>query len=92
MRFAERALTLRYPEPGQAGMAASQLLNCRRPEDARDDLYSTLNRVQENLLRGGLSRRSSSGRLVRTRRITSIKQDVRINSALWDAAAELLAA
>ena len=46
MRFAESALTLRYPEPGQAGMAASQLLNCRRPEDAGDDLYSTLNRVQ----------------------------------------------
>jgi hypothetical protein len=92
IRFAERALTLRYPEPGQAGMAASQLLNCRRPEDARDDLYSTLNRVQENLLRGGLSRRSSSGRLVQTRRITSIREDVRINSALWDAAAELLAA
>jgi len=92
IRFAERALTLRYPEPGQAGMAASQLLNCRRPEDARDDLYSTLNRVQENLLRGGLSRRSSSGRLVQTRRITSIREDVRINSALWDAAAEMLAA
>ena len=60
--------------------------------DAGDDLYSTLNRVQENLLRGGLSRRSSSGRLVRTRRITSIKQDVRINSSLWDVAEEMLAA
>jgi Domain of unknown function (DUF932) len=53
IRFAERALTLRYPE--QAAMAASQLLNCRRPEDTGDDLHSALNRVQENLLRGGLS-------------------------------------
>jgi hypothetical protein len=91
-RFAERALALRYPESDTAGMAASQLLNCRRREDAGDDLYSTLNRVQENLLRGGLSRRSTNGRLVRTRRITSIKEDVRINSALWDVAAEMLAA
>jgi hypothetical protein len=37
-RFAERALTLRYPEPGEAGMAASVLLNCRRGEDAGEDL------------------------------------------------------
>jgi hypothetical protein len=92
LRFAERALSLRYPDPAQAGMPASQLLQCRRPEDAGDDLYSTLNKVQENLLRGGLTRRSATGRLVRTRRISSIKEDVRINSGLWDLAAAVLAA
>ncbi len=88
--FAERALALRYPEPAEAGMAASLLLGCRRGEDAGEDLWRTLNRVQENLLRGGLLRRSASGRLVRTRRITSIREDVRINSALWAMAAEVL--
>jgi hypothetical protein len=92
LRFAERALALRFPDPTQAGMPASQLLQCRRQEDTGDDLYSTLNKVQENLLRGGLTRRSASGRLVRTRRISSIKEDVRINSGLWDLAAEVLAA
>lgn len=92
LRFAERALALRYPDLSQAGMPASQLLQCRRPEDTGDDLYSTLNKVQENLLRGGLTRRSTNGRLVRTRRISSIKEDVRINSGLWDLAAEVLAA
>jgi hypothetical protein len=92
LRFAERALTLRYPDPSQTGMAASQLLNCRRIEDGGDDLFSVLNRVQENLLRGGLMRRSANGRLVRTRRITSIREDVRINSGLWDVATEVLAA
>ena len=91
IHFAEQALTLRYPEPAQAGMAASLLLSCRRGEDAGDDLWRTLNRVQENLLRGGLLRRSPSGRQVRTRRITSIREDVRINSALWEMAAEVLA-
>ena len=60
--------------------------------DTGDDLYSALNKVQENLLRGGLARRSASGRLVRTRRISSIKEDVRINSGLWDLAAGVLAA
>ena len=92
LRFAERALALRYPDPSHAGMPASQLLQCRRPEDTGDDLYSTLNKVQENLLKGGLTRRSVGGRLVRTRRISSIKEDVRINSGLWDLAAEVLAA
>ena len=91
IRFAERALTLRYPKAAEAGMPASMLLSCRRGEDAGEDLWRTLNRVQENLLRGGLLRRSASGRLVRTRRITSIREDVRINSALWEMAAEVLA-
>ena len=90
IRFAERALMLRYPEP-EAGMSPSVLLTCRRGEDAGADLWRTLNRVQENLLRGGLLRRSATGRLVRTRRITSIREDVRINSALWEMAAEVLA-
>lgn len=92
VRFAERALALRYPDPAEAGMAPSQLLQCRRQEDSGNDLYSTLNKVQENLLRGGLMRRSANGRLLRTRRISSIREDVRINSGLWDIAAEILAA
>jgi hypothetical protein len=92
VRFAERALTLRYPESAESGMQPSQLLTCRRVEDQGEDLWSTLNRVQENLLRGGLSRRSTSGRLTRTRRITAIREEVRLNSGLWDLASELLAA
>jgi hypothetical protein len=64
-------------------MAPSLLLGCRREQDAGDDLWNTLNRVQENLLAGGLMRRAANGRLMRTRRITSIREDVRINGALW---------
>ncbi len=90
IRFAEQALTLRYPEPAEAGMAASVLLSCRRGEDAGEGLWRTLNPVQENFLRGGLPG-SPSGRLLRTRRITSIREDVRFNSALWAMAAEVLA-
>jgi hypothetical protein len=90
--FAERALAIRYPDRACSGMQPSQLLLCRREQDAGADLWRVYNRVQENLLRGGLSRRSATGRLTRTRRITSIREDVRINGALWDAASELLAA
>jgi hypothetical protein len=92
LQFAEAALAIRFPDPAQRGMQPSQLLNCRRVEDLGDDLWTILNRVQEGLLRGGLSRRSPNGRLTRTRRISSIKEDVRVNGRLWDLAAEVLAA
>jgi hypothetical protein len=92
LRFAERALALRYSSPEEARMQPSQLLNCRRVEDTGDDLFTVLNRCQEALLRGGCSRRAASGRLSRTRRITSIKEEIRLNSGLWDLATEVLAA
>ncbi len=92
IRFAERALALRFRDLAQCGMQPSQLLTCRRVEDLGEDLWSTVNKVSENLLRGGLSRRAASGRLTRTRRITAIREDVRLNSASWDLAMEALAA
>jgi len=90
--FAARALEIRFADTLEAGMAPSALLASRRVEDVGDDLWRVMNRVQENLLRGGLSRRSASGRLTRTRGIRSIREDVRINSRLWDLASDVLAA
>jgi hypothetical protein len=37
-------------------------------------------------------RRTATGRLMRTRSITAIAQDVRINSGIWDMAMDVLAA
>jgi hypothetical protein len=82
LAFATRALALKYP--GESGMAPVQLLTIRRPQDVADDLYTLLNRVQENVLRGGLARRAPSGRLTRTRRVTSIRRDLTLNTRLWD--------
>jgi Domain of unknown function (DUF932) len=90
--FAERALELRYPKGAAGSLEPGQLLCARRSGDIGDDLWRVTNRVQENLLRGGLKRRAASGRLIRTRSITAIAQDVRINSGLWDLASEVLAA
>jgi uncharacterized small protein (DUF1192 family) len=92
MRFAERALAIRLPEPAQSGLLPEQLLTCRRVEDLGSDLWTCLNKVQENLLRGGLSRWTASGRRTRTRAITSIVEDVRINGRVWELAEEVLAA
>lgn len=92
LSFAQSALELRFPKGTLSGLEPAQLLTARRTEDIGDDLWRVTNRVQENLLRGGLMRRTSTGRLIRTRSITAIAQDLRINSGIWDLAAEVLAA
>lgn len=89
--FARAALATRYPDALERGLSPAQLLRCRRVEDLQDNLWSTFNRVQENLLGGGLIGHSKNSRITRTRRISSIREDVRINSRLWDLAAEVLA-
>ena len=86
LAFAEAALRLRFSEPTQRAMQPAQLLACRRSEDLGDDLWRVYNRCQEHLLRGGLSRRSITGRLTRTRAIGSIRRDVVLNGQLWDLA------
>ena len=83
--YAATALALRYGEDWEqtAAVLPDALLNARRASDVGDSLWLTLNRVQENLIRGGLRGRSRSGRRVRTRAIRSVHEDVRLNRALW---------
>ncbi len=76
-----------------------QLLTPRRAADRADDLWTTLNVIQENVIRGGLSARASAsmdqrgrwrrGRVVTTRAVNNIDQDVRLNKALWDLGARM---
>jgi len=84
--LARSALALRY-DPTDAEAPApiteSQLLNVRRFEDHRDDLWTVFNRIQESLTKGGLHGRSRSGRSMSTRPITGIDQNVKLNRALW---------
>ena len=93
--FAEAAHTLRFADSeGQVDtpITASQLLWTRRGGDVNPDLWRTFNRVQENVIKGGLSARpprtpeNRRPRLVRTREVKGIDQDVRLNRALWQLA------
>jgi hypothetical protein len=86
LEFAGQALALRFPKDAPGAMEPSQLLVPRRAQDIGNDLWRTFNVVEENILRGGLVRRSASNRLTRTRRITAIREDVRLNSVLWEMA------
>ena len=97
--FAESAHTLRFGNADgkvTTPITADQLLTSRRREDVGNDLWRTFNRVQENVIAGGLSavQRDANGRRVRrvsTRRINGIDQDVRLNRALWQLASKLAA-
>ena len=95
--FADAARTIRFADvDGKVNtpITTAQLLAPRRMEDVGPDLWHTLNRVQENLIKGGLSVRSqnengSRGRRVSTRRVNGIDQDVKLNAALWTLATKM---
>ena len=95
--FAESAHALRFADADgkiTTPITPTQLLEPRRREDVGSDLWHTLNRVQENVIAGGLHaiRRDAKGRRVRrvrTRRINGIDQDVRLNRALWALAGKM---
>ena len=71
----------------------AQLLTPRRADDRANDLWTVMNVVQENVMRGGLSARAPATmdqhghwrrwRLVTTRAVSNIDQDVKLNRALW---------
>lgn len=92
--FAEAAHTLRFADSDgevKTPITAAQLLQPRRRDDVGDNLWKTFNRVQENVIKGGLSaiQRDENGHRVRrvsTRQVKGIDQDVKLNRALWQLA------
>lgn len=85
MALAEAALMIRYDtDDGKtAPIKAEQLLEVRRWQDNKSDLWSTFNRIQENAIKGGLPGRTATGQRRATRAVTGIDQDVKLNKALW---------
>ena len=89
--LADAAHTLRFADAEgkiTTPITATQLLQPRRSADTGNDLWKTFNRVQENVIRGGLHgvQRDANGRRLRavsTREVKGIDQDVRLNRALW---------
>lgn len=89
LEFAKKALDLKYMENGlYAPIEAKNLLERRRPLDMDFSLWTTLNVIQENLIRGGISGESITGRKVSTRPMTEVSKTADLNSKLWDLATE----
>ena len=90
--FAEQAVLLRYPTLAEAPVDAATLIQVRRPEDQGADLWNTTNRVQESLIRGGVSdhHRDKHGKLRSVRALRGIDSKVSLNKGLWGLAEQML--
>lgn len=91
--FSRQALLLRYENPEGAPIGPRVLLNSRRPEDESNALWTVFNKVQENLIKGGLSdhRLDRRGRLRTLRGLTGIDSKLDLNQSLWSLAEKALA-
>ncbi len=87
--FAQAALTLKYDEDDTPPIKSHQLLNVRRVDDKNNDLWTTFNRVQENIIRGGLRGRNENAQRVTTREVKGIDSNVKLNKALWTLTSEM---
>jgi len=79
--FGLQASRLRFEDPDE--LTVNTVLQARRGEDMKQDLWTVFNRTQENLLRGGFL---VSGGTRRSRQITNIDKNLSINTGLWDIA------
>lgn len=87
--FATAAIALRYDE-GEAPVTPAQVITPRRYQDRATDLWTSFNVVQENLVQGGLrGRNPETLRRARTRAVTGIAENTKLNKALWTLAEEM---
>jgi len=85
--FAAKAAEAAYEEKPTFDPAL--LLAPRRVEDQGDTVWQVLNRVQENIIRGGVSIPAiTDRRATQLRGITHIGRDANVNQKLWALAAE----
>jgi hypothetical protein len=87
--FAKAALAERFGLEKEAPVTTEQVLTPERWEDRGADLWSVFNRTQEHLVRGGLRARTATNRRTRTRAVTGIDQNVKLNRGLWVLAEEM---
>jgi hypothetical protein len=89
--FARAALVAKYGENDANAfpIGERQVLQPRRHDDVGADLWRVFNRAQENLVRGGLRGRASTGRRTTTREVRGISENVQLNRALWTLAEEM---
>jgi len=87
--FANAALQLRYDPEENIPILGHQLNLARRDDDRGADLWRTFNRVQENIMQGGLQGFTRNGGKTTTRKVTGLSENVRLNRALWTLAEEM---
>jgi hypothetical protein len=83
--FAHSSIPLRFEDHLEVNY--KDVLTPHREEDRNNRLYTVMNIIQENLLRGNLSGTNKiTGKRFTSKEITSISKDTEINKSLWDIA------
>jgi hypothetical protein len=96
--FAGRVLSMRYGEDVIPPIKADQLLEARREDDEGITLWKVMNRVQENIIRGGvrgetvipLNDGQEITRHTVTQPIRNFNRDVSLNQAMWEIAEQFI--
>ena len=92
LQLANDAIKLRWPKEEQEHVHAGILLSPRRTADLKDDdLFTTFNIIQENLVRGGQTGYTNKMQYRKVRALTGIDELVKINKGLWNLADALAA-
>lgn len=85
--YASGAAEIAFGHLKSTTIEPEEILKVRRAVDSNPDLWTLFNRVQENIVRGGLeglhTDREGNVRRMRTRGISSIDRDISVNRALW---------
>ena len=91
IQFARRAFEIRWAKvDSRPALDPQKLLQVRRSADDHPTLWHVFNRTQEAVMAGGVSYATSTHRVVTTRKIRNIREDIRINTALWQAAVSII--
>ena len=92
LAFAAAAIEARF-DTDEKPVTPEQVLRPRRHADMANDAWTTFNRIQENVVKGGLNGASkdANGRLQhrRTREVKGIDQNSALNRALWKLGVEV---
>jgi len=80
--FAADALALKFPL-GNAPFEPRAILQPRREINDQSNLWTVFNNVQENLMKGGVTGQSQSGRRHTSRPVTDINVKLGFNQRLW---------
>lgn len=85
IEYAQRAIEMKFDAAeDKFVMEPRAVLTARRWADRDNDLWSTFNRVQENLIKGGAIGRNANGHRRRDRAVNNIQRNINLNRDLWN--------
>lgn len=85
--LAQTAIKLKFADR-YTPITPDDFLKPRRIDDNKNDLWTVFNVIQENLINGGISVRGQR-RMIRTRPVNNIYQNIHFNQSLWEAASKI---